>query len=43
LVTAAVLESHAHIALKLADPNAAPSRITMAPAARAAMPAVVKI
>jgi len=42
-VAAAVLESHAHIALKLADPNEAPSRITMAPAARAAMPAVVKI
>jgi serine protease Do len=42
-LVAAALESHAHIALKLADPNEAPSRITMAPAARAAMPAVVKI
>lgn len=40
---AAALESRSHIALKLADPNEAPSRITMAPAARAAMPAVVKI
>ncbi len=43
LMAAAVIESHAHIALKLADPNEAPSRITMAPAAKAAMPAVVKI
>ncbi len=42
-MAAAVLESHAHIALKLADPNETPSRITMAPAAKAAMPAVVKI
>jgi serine protease Do len=42
-LVAAALESHAHIALKLADPNEAPSRITMAPAAKAAMPAVVKI
>src|SRR5580658_7628384 len=40
---AAALESRAHISLKLADPNEAPSRITMAPAAKAAMPAVVKI
>ena len=32
-----------HINLKLADPNEPPSRITMAPAAKAAMPAVVKI
>jgi serine protease Do len=40
---AAALESRAHIALKLADPNEPPSRITMAPAAKAAMPAVVKI
>jgi serine protease Do len=43
LVATAAIESHAHIALKLADPNESPSRITMAPAARAAMPAVVKI
>jgi Do/DeqQ family serine protease len=43
LMAAAVIESHAHIALKLADPNEPPSRITMAPAAKAAMPAVVKI
>ena len=42
-MAAAVFESHAHIALKLADPNEAPSRVTMAPAAKAAMPAVVKI
>ncbi len=43
LLAAAVIESHAHIALKLADPNEPPSHITMAPAAKAAMPAVVKI
>ena len=43
LMAAAVIESRAHIALKLADPNEPPSRITMAPAAKAAMPAVVKI
>jgi serine protease Do len=43
LMAAAVLESRAHIALKLADPNEPPSHITMAPAARAAMPSVVKI
>ncbi len=42
-MAAAAIESRAHIALKLADPNEAPSRLTMAPAARAAMPAVVKI
>ena len=39
----AAFESTAHINLKLADPNEAPSRITMAPAAKTAMPAVVKI
>jgi serine protease Do len=39
----AALESRAHIALKLADANEPPSRITMAPAARAAMPTVVRI
>ena len=43
LMAAAVLETHAHIALKLADPNEPPSHITMAPAAKAAMPSVVKI
>ncbi len=32
-----------HINLKLADPNEGPSRVTMAPAAKIAMPAVVKI
>jgi serine protease Do len=32
-----------HVNLRLADPNEAPSRITMAPAAKIAMPAVVKI
>jgi serine protease Do len=31
------------VSLKLADPNEPPSRVTMAPAAKAAMPAVVKI
>jgi serine protease Do len=40
---AAALETRAHISLKLADPSEPPSRITMAPAAKAAMPAVVKI
>ncbi|HWF09208.1 MAG TPA: DegQ family serine endoprotease [Bryobacteraceae bacterium] len=40
---AAALETRAHISLKLADPNEAPSRVTMAPAAKTAMPAVVKI
>jgi Do/DeqQ family serine protease len=43
LLAAAVVESRAHIALKLADPNEPPSHVTMAPAAKAAMPAVVKI
>ena len=33
----------AHVNLKLADANEAPSRITMAPAAKRAMPSVVKI
>jgi serine protease Do len=42
-LVAAALESRAHISLKLADPNEPPSRVTMAPAAKAAMPAVVKI
>jgi serine protease Do len=37
------MQSRAHISLKLADANEPPSRITMAPAAKAAMPAVVKI
>jgi serine protease Do len=32
-----------HVHLKLADPNEGPSRVTMAPAAKAAMPSVVKI
>jgi len=40
---AAAIQSRAHISLKLADPNETPSRVTMAPAAKAAMPAVVKI
>jgi serine protease Do len=33
----------AHINLKLADTNSGPSRVTMAPAAKRAMPSVVKI
>jgi serine protease Do len=40
---AAAIETRAHISLKLADQNEPPSRVTMAPAAKAAMPAVVKI
>ncbi len=43
LAAAVAYESHAHINLKLADASEPPSRITMAPAAKAAMPAVVKI
>jgi len=43
LAAAVTIESRAHIALKLADANEPPSHITMAPAAKAAMPAVVKI
>ncbi len=39
----AAFQSSTHINLKLADSNEAPSRITMAPAAKAAMPTVVKI
>ena len=35
--------STSRISLKLADPSEGPSRVTMAPAARAAMPSVVKI
>ena len=35
--------STSHINLKLADANEGPSRVTMAPAAKRAMPAVVKI
>lgn len=42
-VARAGFPSASHINLKLADPNEGPSRITMAPAARRAMPAVVKI
>jgi len=43
LAAAVAFESRAHINLKLADVNEPPSRVTMAPAAKAAMPAVVKI
>lgn len=43
LVAAGAGFSTTHINLKLADQNEGPSRITMAPAARAAMPSVVKI
>jgi serine protease Do len=43
LAAAVSFESRAHISLKLADANEPPSHITMAPAAKAAMPAVVKI
>jgi len=39
----AALQSAVHVNLKLADANEPPSRITMAPAAKRAMPAVVKI
>ncbi|MDP9052926.1 MAG: DegQ family serine endoprotease [Acidobacteriota bacterium] len=43
LAAAVAFESRAHVSLKLADANEPPSRITMAPAAKAAMPAMVKI
>lgn len=43
LVAAVAGLSASRISLKLADPNEGPSRVTMAPAARAAMPSVVKI
>jgi serine protease Do len=43
LVAAGAGLSTSRISLKLADPNEGPSRITMAPAAHAAMPSVVKI
>jgi serine protease Do len=43
LVAAATGLSTSRISLKLADPNEGPSRLTMAPAAHAAMPSVVKI
>jgi serine protease Do len=43
LVAAGASFSTTRISLKLADPNEGPARITMAPAARAAMPSVVKI
>lgn len=43
LAIAGVSFSSSRINLKLADSNEGPSRITMAPAARAAMPSVVKI
>ncbi len=43
LVAAGFGYSTSRINLKLADSNEGPSRITMAPAARAAMPSVVKI
>ena len=42
-VARAGFPSASHINLKLADANEGPSRITMAPAAKRAMPAVVKI
>ena len=43
LVAAGAGFSTTHINLKLADQNEGPSRLTMAPAAKAAMPSVVKI
>jgi serine protease Do len=43
LVAAHASLTATRVNLKLADPNEAPSRITMAPAAKVAMPAVVKI
>jgi serine protease Do len=42
-VACAGFSSASHINLKLADANEGPSRITMAPAAKRAMPSVVKI
>ena len=42
-VARAGFPSASHINLKLADANEGPSRVTMAPAAKRAMPAVVKI
>ncbi len=42
-VARAGFPSASHINLKLADANEGPSRVTMAPAAKKAMPAVVKI
>jgi len=42
-VASGAFPSASHINLKLADANAGPSRVTMAPAAKKAMPAVVKI
>lgn len=43
LVAAGFGYSASRVSLRLADPNEGPSRVTMAPAARAAMPSVVKI
>jgi serine protease Do len=43
LVAAGAAFSTSRVSLKLADPNEGPSRVTMAPAAHAAMPSVVKI
>ena len=43
LVAAGAGLSTTHISLKLADQNEGPGRLTMAPAAKAAMPSVVKI
>jgi len=43
LVAAGASFSTTHISLKMADQNEGPSRLTMAPAAKAAMPSVVKI
>jgi serine protease Do len=43
LIAAYASVDPAHIRLKMADPNEGPARITMAPAAKIAMPSVVKI
>lgn len=43
LIAAHASVDAAHIHLKLADANEGPARITMAPAAKTAMPSVVKI
>ena len=43
LIAAHASVDSAHIHLKLADANEGPARITMAPAAKIAMPSVVKI
>jgi hypothetical protein len=43
LILAHAAVDSAHVHLKLADANEGPARLTMAPAAKTAMPSVVKI